>query len=32
MSQRSPALWESLLPIGRDAATGGYRRFCLDSG
>jgi N-carbamoyl-L-amino-acid hydrolase len=23
-----PALWESLLPIGRDAGTGGYRRFC----
>jgi beta-ureidopropionase / N-carbamoyl-L-amino-acid hydrolase len=22
-----PALWESLLPIGRDAGTGGYRRF-----
>jgi len=22
-------LWESLLPIGRDPATGGYRRFCL---
>jgi N-carbamoyl-L-amino-acid hydrolase len=21
------ALWESLLPIGRDSATGGYRRF-----
>jgi N-carbamoyl-L-amino-acid hydrolase len=21
------ALWESLLPVGRDAATGGYRRF-----
>ena len=21
-------LWASLLPIGRDAATGGYRRFC----
>ncbi|MGE5290060.1 MAG: allantoate amidohydrolase [Micromonosporaceae bacterium] len=21
------ALWESLLPIGRDASTGGYRRF-----
>ena len=20
-------LWESLLPIGRDQATGGYRRF-----
>lgn len=24
-----PALWESLLPIGRDPVTGGYRRFCL---
>ncbi len=23
-----PALWQSLLPIGRDPATGGYRRFC----
>ncbi|HTT50675.1 MAG TPA: allantoate amidohydrolase [Streptosporangiaceae bacterium] len=23
-----PALWESLLPIGRDAGSGGYRRFC----
>ena len=23
-----PALWDSLLPIGRDPATGGYRRFC----
>jgi beta-ureidopropionase / N-carbamoyl-L-amino-acid hydrolase len=22
------ALWAALLPIGRDAATGGYRRFC----
>ena len=22
------ALWASLLPIGRDPATGGYRRFC----
>jgi len=22
------ALWDSLLPIGRDPATGGYRRFC----
>ncbi len=22
-----PALWESLLPIGRDPGTGGYRRF-----
>jgi beta-ureidopropionase / N-carbamoyl-L-amino-acid hydrolase len=22
------ALWESLLPIGRDPGTGGYRRFC----
>jgi beta-ureidopropionase / N-carbamoyl-L-amino-acid hydrolase len=21
-------LWQSLLPIGRDAGTGGYRRFC----
>ncbi len=23
------SLWASLLPIGRDPATGGYRRFCL---
>ena len=23
-----PALWQSLLPVGRDPATGGYRRFC----
>ena len=23
-----PALWDSLLPIGRDPVTGGYRRFC----
>ena len=22
------ALWDSLLPIGRDPVTGGYRRFC----
>ena len=22
-----PALWESLLPLGRDSGTGGYRRF-----
>jgi N-carbamoyl-L-amino-acid hydrolase len=22
-----PALWESLLPVGRDGGTGGYRRF-----
>ena len=22
-----PALWESLLPLGRDGGTGGYRRF-----
>jgi beta-ureidopropionase / N-carbamoyl-L-amino-acid hydrolase len=22
------SLWDSLLPIGRDATTGGYRRFC----
>ena len=21
------ALWESLLPVGRDGGTGGYRRF-----
>jgi len=21
------ALWESLLPLGRDNSTGGYRRF-----
>jgi beta-ureidopropionase / N-carbamoyl-L-amino-acid hydrolase len=23
-----PGLWQSLLPIGRDPVTGGYRRFC----
>ena len=27
VAQRFEAAWQSLLPIGRDAGTGGYRRY-----